>query len=264
MRKVVILLLILTGSAISAHEFWLEPQRFHLHKGETLTLKFLVGQDFAGVNWKGNRSSVQRLTLYYNGIQDDLEPLIPDSLGGDSLNLQFFDEGTAMIAYQSANKSITLPPNQFLEYLKEDGLDSAVRYREEHQETDSSGRELYQRCAKTIFQVGSLKNDAYQHICGLPAEFVPLSNPYTLKKGDSMAFKILSAGMPAVGKKVNTWHRINGKTTRTELLSDINGIVRFPVTLAGKWMVSNVTMERLENTENADWQSFWASLTWGY
>jgi uncharacterized GH25 family protein len=264
MKKIVLLLFLLTASAITAHEFWLEPQRFYLHKGEMLTLKFLVGEDFTGVNWKGNRSSVERLTLFYNGIQDDLGPLIPDTLGGDSLSLQFFDEGTAMIAYQSTNKSITLPPDQFLEYLKEDGLDNAIRFREEHQESDSSGKELYQRCAKTIFQVGASKTEAYREVCGLPTELVPLSNPYHLKKGDSIAIKLLAGGTPVAGKKINTWHRLNGKTTRTELHSDNEGIVKFPVSLVGKWMVSSVTMERLENNENADWQSFWATLTWGY
>ncbi len=264
MKRLAIILLLLTATAISAHEFWLEPRQFHLRKGETLTLRFLVGEDFIGENWKGNRSSVQHLKLYYNQIQDDLIPLVPDSLAGDSLNLQFFDEGTAMIAYQSVNRFISLEPDKFLEYLKEDGLDNAIQYREEHHETDSMGRELYQRCAKTIFQVGTLKDDSYGKYCGLPSEFVPLVNPYALTKGQYMSIRILAGGKPAAGLKVKTWHRVNGKTTRNELLSDAEGIVRFPVSLNGKWMVSNVVMERLENNEKADWQSYWASLTWGY
>jgi uncharacterized GH25 family protein len=264
MKKIAIMLLFLAGTAISAHEFWLEPQHFHLHKGETLTLKFLVGEDFNGENWKGNRSSVEKLQLFYNEIQDNLTQLIPDSLKGDSLNLQFFDEGTALIAYQSTNKSITLEPSKFLEYLKEDGLDNAIRYRDEHQETDSSGRELYQRCAKTIFQVGNKTDQSFGQVCGLPSEFIPLTNPYSLKAGDEMAVKILVEGKPADGLMIKTWHRVNGKTTKKDLLTDSNGVVRFPVSLTGKWMVSNVRMVRLESNATADWQSFWASLTWGY
>jgi hypothetical protein len=92
----------------------------------------LSGEDFSGENWKGNRSSVEKLKLYYNEIQDDLTTLLPDSVGGDSLKLQFFDEGTAMIGYQSANKFINLDSTQFLEYLKEDGIKNAIDYREEH------------------------------------------------------------------------------------------------------------------------------------
>jgi uncharacterized GH25 family protein len=264
MKKLAITLLFLAGTAISAHEFWLEPQHFYLQKGETLTLKFLVGEDFEGENWKGNRSSVESLKLYYNDIVDNLEPLIPDSLGGDSLNLQFFDEGTAMIAYHSTNKSITLKPAKFLEYLEEDGIENAIQYRQEHEETDSAGRELYQRCAKTIFQVGAKNDHSYDRVCGLPTEFVPLSNPYSLKKGEQMLVKILIEGKPASGLKIKTWHRLNGKTTKNELVSDSSGIIQFPVSRSGKWMVSNVTMKRLENNEKADWQSFWASLTWGY
>jgi uncharacterized GH25 family protein len=264
MKKMTITLLFLAGTAISAHEFWLEPQHFYLQKGETLTLKFLVGEDFSGENWKGNRSSVESLKLYYNDIVDDLSPLVPDSLSGDSLNLQFFDEGTAMIAYQSTNKSITLEPAKFLDYLKEDGIDNAIQYRREHQETDAAGREFYMRCAKTIFQVGSKTDHSYKKVCGLPTELVAVSNPYGLKEGDQMIVKILVAGKPAPGLKIKTWHRVNGKTEKNDLVSDNNGVVKFPVSLIGKWMVSNVSMKRLENNEKADWQSFWASLTWGY
>lgn len=264
MKKFAFLLIFLLGTAISAHEFWLEPQRFHLNKGETLKLKFLVGEDFTGENWKGNRSSVQSLKLYYNGITDHLEALIPDSLSGDSLKLQFFDEGTAMIAYQSTNKSITLAPDKFLEYLKEDGLYNAISYRESHQENDSSGRELYQRCAKTIFQVGTSTDGSFKHVCGLPTELIPVTNPYTLKKGQDMVVKILVEGKPTEGLKIRTWYRENGKTVKNDLVSDVDGMVRFPLSLSGKWMVSNVTMIRLENNSSADWQSYWASLTWGY
>jgi uncharacterized GH25 family protein len=264
MKKITITLLLLTFTAISAHEFWLEPQHFRLRKGENLTLKFLVGEDFDGQNWKGNRSSVEKLKLFYNGIQDDLTPLVSDSLLGDSLKLQFFDEGTALIAYQSTNKSITLEPEKFLEYLKEDGLTNAIQYRDEHHETDSSGRELYQRCAKTIFQVGGKNDNAYSKICGFPLELVPLQNPYSLKEGEKIKVKILAAGKPGAGYLIKTWHRVNGKTTKNELISDSSGIISFPVTLTGKWMVSNVKMDRIDNQPDADWQSFWASLTWGY
>jgi len=126
------------------------------------------------------------------------------------------------------------------------------------------GREFYQRCAKTIFQVGARTDDSYKKTYGFPTEFVPLDNPYTLKKGESFRMKILVDGEPASGLLVKTWHRTNGKTEKTELLSDQDGIVRFPVSLIGKWMVSNVRMVRLENNPEAEWQSFWASLTWGY
>ena len=264
MKRTIITLLLLIGTAISAHEFWLQPQRFYLHKGETLTLKFLVGEDFSGENWKGNRSSVEKLKLFYNEIQDDLTTLLPDSVGSDSLKLQFYDEGTAMIGYQSANKFVNLDSTQFLEYLKEDGIKNAVAYREEHHETGMPGRELYQRVAKTIFQVGDRTDDSYKKTYGFPTEFVPLDNPYALKKGESFRIRILVDGVPASGLLVKTWHRTNGKTVKSELLSDQDGIVKFPVSQIGKWMVSNVRMVRIDNNPEADWQSFWASLTWGY
>ncbi len=264
MKRLVISLLLLLGSALSAHEFWLEPQNFHLKKGESLTLKFLVGDDFTGENWKGSRGSVEKLQLYYNEIRDDLVQLLPDSTGGDSLKLQFFDEGTAVIGYQSTNKFINLDAAKFLDYLKEDGLTNAIAYREEHHETDSSGREKYLRCAKTIFQVGNKMDNSFREVYGFPTEFIPLSNPYVLKKGEILRIKVLVNGDPTAGLLVKTWHRVNGKTEKSELHSDGEGIISIPVTRVGKWMLSNVRMDRIESDSDAEWQSYWATLTWGY
>jgi uncharacterized GH25 family protein len=126
------------------------------------------------------------------------------------------------------------------------------------------GRELYQRCAKTIFQVGDKRDDSFKKTYGFATEFVPLENPYSLKKGESLRVRILVDGAPAGGFTVKTWHRTNGKTRKAELVSDQDGIVRFPVGQIGKWMISNVRMVRLDDNPEADWQSFWASLTWGY
>lgn len=264
MKRIVISLLLLFGTALSAHEFWLEPQHFYLKKGESLTLKFLVGENFEGENWKGNHGSVEKLNLFYNGIQDDLVQLLPDSTVGDSLKLQFFDEGTAVIGYLSTNKFIILDSAKFLEYLKEDGITNAIAYRQEHHETDSSGREFYKRCAKTILQVGNKMDNSFSQVYGFPTEFIPLTNPYQLKNGESLSVKVLVNGIPAAGMLVKAWHRFNGKTEITDLHTDEKGIVSMPVSLSGKWMLSNVRMERIKPGEQADWQSFWASLTWGY
>jgi hypothetical protein len=41
-------------------------------------------------------------------------------------------------------------------------LTNAIEYREAHGENDSTGKEYYQRCVKTIFQVGVKHDDSYK------------------------------------------------------------------------------------------------------
>ncbi len=263
-KKTIILLLLIVCTSLGAHEFWLEPQKFFLNKGENLRMNFRVGENFQGDNWTGTQASVQSLRLFYGNIEDDLHQLIPDSLSGDSLNLQFYDEGSGLISYQSSNKHIELEPSRFREYLEEDGLKEAIAYRNEHGENDSVGRENYQRCAKTLFQVGSVKDDVYKRPCSLPLEFIPLQHPYGLKKDQLLTFSLLYDKNPLAGATVKLWHRVNGKTEMKELVTDSSGVVELPIKLFGKYLLSSVHMKRVDNEENADWQSYWASFTWGY
>jgi uncharacterized GH25 family protein len=264
MKKVLVLLALIIGSSLGAHEFWLEPRKFVLSRGEHVILKFNVGENFEGVNWRGNASSVKSLKLFYANIEDDLQSLITNETEGDSLSLQFYDEGTALVAYQSTNKHIELAPDKFLEYLKEDGLANAIEYREKNGETDTVGRENYMRCAKTLFQIGLTKDEVHKKYCSLPLEFVPLQHPYLLRRDQSLEFRLLFKARPLAGATVKVWHRLNNKTQKFECTTNADGIVEVPTSLAGKFMISSVKMERVENEPDAQWQSYWATFTWGY
>jgi uncharacterized GH25 family protein len=248
---------------LNGHEFWLYPQRFQLSTGQAVRLRFQVGEDFQGENWTGNRASVTQLKLFWKQYDDDLRTLVSDTFPGDSLTLQFFDEGTVMVAFESTDKFIQLDPAAFNAYLEEDGITHAIAYRREHQETDSAGREFYRRSVKTIFQVGAARDNIHQKATGLPVDIIPLAHPYSLKKGDQLPVKVLFKGEPLRNYLVRSWQRLNGKTTRTDLQTDSTGQVRIPVSLAGQWMVSTVPMERLSG-DTAQWRSYWGSLTWGY
>ena len=264
MKKLALVVTLIFTGALTAHEFWLEPHRFHFRRGDSVRLRFLVGEDFEGENWKGSQGSVENLRLHYGQVEDDLKALVPEEQQGDSLTLQFFDEGTALVAYESTNKHIEIEPAKFHEYLKEDGLLNALEYRLQHGEADSAGREHYKRCAKTLFQVGSTKDNVYSKQCGMPLEFIALQHPYSIKNGQSLKFRLLYKGQPDSGALVKIWHRINGKTEKEEMHTNGKGEVAFIMTNAGKYLISAVRMERIENEANADWQSIWASYNFGF
>lgn len=105
MRKFLLVLLVLLPAGIlTAHEFWIQPDRFIYEAGETINLRFWVGENFEGGNWKGNRQSAERIEIQQNKLDD----LLTSNLGeneGDSLEVSLHDEGTAMILMQTNNKS---------------------------------------------------------------------------------------------------------------------------------------------------------------
>lgn len=263
-KKVFLAFIFLTIiSSLLAHEFWLSPDKYIYKRGEKINVRFLVGENFEGENWKGNKENVQSLKLYYGGVNDDLSKYISDNRG-DSLELTMLDEGTNLIAFNSTNTFIEIEAPKFHEYLLEDGLLNAIEYRKVNNETDSVGRELYQRSAKTLIQVGTKKDNTNSLATELSIDIIPLSNPYSLKPMDTLNVKIFFNEHPVSNTLVKIWHHNNGKTIKTDLTSNESGEIKFPVTTTGKWMVSIVKMIRLENDPRAQWQSYWGSLTWGY
>ena len=253
---------------LSSHEFWLNPDKFIYNRGEKINILFFVGENFEGENWKGNNEKIQSLKLYYGGVSDDLSKIISEEKG-DSIELTMLDEGTNLVAFNSTNSFIEIEATKFNEYLMEDGLYNAIEYRKRNYELDSLGREFYQRCAKTLIQVGNVKDKTFSVPTGLLVDIIPLTNPYSLKNEDSLTVKILFRNSPLANALVKIWHRENDKTGKTELVSNEKGEIKFPVSISGKWMLSIVKMERLEKDANAHpiaigWQSYWGSLTWGY
>ncbi len=255
-----ILLLVLP---VLAHEFWLQPQRYIFSSGEEINIRFKVGEGFAGDNWSGNQEKVNELKLYYNDIIDDVKLGLGKD-AGDSLQVSIFEETTAMVTFNNINSFIELEAPKFNEYLLEDGLNSAIDYRKQNNETDSMGREFYQRSVKTIVQVGSNKTDIYKKQTALPIDIIPLSHPYALINNQLLTVKILYRGEPLANTKIRTWHKLLGTVTDNSFLSDANGEISFPVITNGEWMVSCVHMIRLTDNPKAQWQSYWGSVTWGY
>ena len=264
MKKISFLLTLFSFfTLITAHEFWLNPEKFIYTRGEKINIRFYVGENFEGENWKGNNEKIQSLKLYYGGVSDDLSKNISEQ-PGDSIEMTMLDEGTNMVAFNSTNSFIEIDAEKFNEYLEEDGLGNAINYRNQNHENDSAGRELYQRCAKTLIQVGNVKDKTFSVPTGMPLDIIPLSNPYSLNNNDSVSVKIFFRNSPLNNVLVKIWHRENNKTEKTELVSNENGEIRFPVSVAGNWMISIVKMERLEKDPKAQWQSYWGNLTWGY
>lgn len=262
-RIICLLMCYLLPVFLPAHEFWLQPEKFICKRGETINIRFWLGENFQGENWGGNASRVNSLKIYMGGATDDLSPQLSNERG-DSLQLAMFDEGTAMITFNSTNAFIKLEASQFNAYLKEDGLINAIDFRQKNKLEDSPGKELYQRSVKTLIQVGSAKNDCFKQPTDLPLDIIPKANPYTLKNNQRLALKILYKKKPLANYSIKLWHRINNSTIQQNLTTDQKGEINFSVHTAGKWMVSTIRISHLDNNPQADWQSYWGSLTWGY
>ena len=263
-RKPALLFFLITFiPPLFAHEFWLNPGKFIYKRTDKINIRFLAGENFEGQNWGGNNERIRSLKIYYGGVIDDLSPVVT-TITGDSIEYTMTDEGTNLVAFHSTNSFIEMEPAKFEAYLKEDGLTNAIEYRNEHNENGCNGREFYQRCAKTLIQVGDLKDQTFKVPTFLPIDIIPLSNPYSSKDKELLRVKVFYKSSPLANALVKVWHRVRNKTVKKELTTDVNGEIVFKLSINGKWMISAVKMERLIDNPVCEWQSYWGSLTWGY
>ena len=256
-------ILFLLFTFLTSHEFWIAPDKFHYKRGEQINLRFMVGEQFVGENWTGNRSRIKSMHFYYGGVKDSCHQNFSDKQG-DSMQIALYDEGTAMITMNTVNSFIELEADKFNTYLLEDGLKEAYDDRIRNGDSSKAGREYYQRSIKTIIQVGSNRDKTYKQLTNLPIDIIPDDHPYHLSKDDNFKVRLLFMKTPMAHQLVKVWHRQNDKTSVQTVTTDENGEVKFFATPSGKWMISTVKMVKLSNDPKADWQSYWGSLTWGY
>ncbi len=270
--KTTALFLLLTTAAL-AHEFWLEAPRFRLQPGQMVNVHTFVGENFHGEPWTTKAAKIQRLVRYGPTPADstDLTPQNFTETDTFRTGFTFAQPGTHVVLLRSTNSFIELPAEQFTAYLREEGLDYALKLRQENDQMAQPGRETYRRCAKTLVQVGeatataAATDSACRRIYGLPLELVPEQNPYRLTADKALTVRVLRAGRPAFGAAVQVWQRQPGglPTTHYTTRANQNGRILLRLSGPGPYLLATVDMSAApaKLRARADWQSTWASLT---
>jgi uncharacterized GH25 family protein len=244
-----------------AHEFWLSPDKFICKPGEELKINFNVGENFNAEPWDVKLSRVEKIELHHLNNSIDLKPNVKEGMK-ENLSVTLKEEGTHLITMQTTNSFIELEADKFNEYLKEDGLDDALQYREQHGLIDKTGKESYTRFTKLLIQVGDKYDETYKKSAGFPLEIFVEKNPGNIKVGELVKFKIVFQNKPLFGAKVMVWNRYDNRTTIQPVYTLKNGIVEARISSKGPWMVSVVKMIPSQD-KSADWQSYWGSLVFG-
>ena len=263
MKKVVQFLgLILLTLVLQSHEFWLQPSKFILEVEEPFNMDIRVGEEYNGELWNYRENRIIGFYLFDEKGKNDLTKKA--KIGeGDNLRMKFDTPGLQLLALETNSAFIELEGPKFNAYLEEDGLDDALAHRSEKGLLDKKASEFYARNIKCLVQVGGVNDDTYSTVVGMPIEIMPLQNPYEIKKEGSMDFEVLFMGKPLEYALVKVWHKIGKETKMKEFRSNAEGKINVKIQDTGLWMVSSVQMVKSEKQE-ADWQSYWGSLTFGF
>lgn len=168
---------------------------------------------------------------------------------------------TVVLTSRTIPNHIDLDAAKFTEYLKHEELTPIVAWRDQHGEAGRAGSEQYSKYVKSIVRVGSGDN-GWRKETGLTIEFIPEADPYALKPGDQLPVRVLLRGRPAVDVPVEVaWLEQGVAKLETVGRTNPEGRASIPIRARGPHRLHTIHIERCSDPKAADWESFWASLT---
>jgi len=250
----------LAFSPASAHEFWIEPHDFSIDAGTEIRADIRIGQDFKGDTFPYVPS---RFTAFKS--HDRLGETDVGGVTGDlpALTLMPRSEGLNIFTYVSAGDRIRFRDwEKFAFYLEYEGLEAIPARHDARGLPRDDISELYTRCAKTLVAVGDASADS-DRATGMRLELVAGENPANLDPGASMSFTLLWEGAPLPDTQVALFQRgeDGAETARTVTRTNSDGIARFTLPASGTYLAASVHMIEAPADRDADWQSYWASLS---
>ena len=262
----VLLAILATATSLFAHDFWLVPDAFRVTPGGWIEVR---GQTSSRFPTSESAVALDRVADA-RVISTTSEEAIRDlSHSGTSLVLRNrpTQPGQRIVAVTLHPRSVRESPESFRRYLELEGAPEALeRYGREGllSRTDSVTRR-YAKYAKTFVEVGERGPRAWERIAGHPLEFVPLSDPATLRLQDTLAVRLLYRGRPLAGARLHASVAPRGGGTRLageepHLVTDENGVVRVFIHQVGIWNVRTLQIVPAEAGSGADWDAHWATM----
>ena len=264
MKKLTMFVLALVFISVShAHDFFLYPSVFRTKAGNSVKIRIHVHEMFPGEAVKWNAQRVQRFEHRFAKTMSDAKTVRPEA-DSSGVTFKLDQAGLHSFALDWAARFIDIKPDLFAKYLASEGLDHVLKLRKERGEEAKNGRERYSRYVKALINAGEGNSEALDKVVGQTIELVPLDNPYSKKVGDAIRVQLLFRGKPLVNNLISsTYAGASDKpdTYAQSARTDENGMATVRLTHPGPWLVRTVHMLPLPDNKDADWESWWASIT---
>jgi ketosteroid isomerase-like protein len=262
----------LTAGILSAHDFWIVPDAFHVAAGGTLEIRGQTSTRFPTSLSAVTPERVAEARLI--GAASD-ERLTELSTSGKSLLIRHrpTTAGQRIVAVALVQRSARTTPERLKRYIALEGAPAlADRYEREgvYPKTDSV-TQISAKFAKTIVEVGRGGSRAFDKAVGHALELVPVNDPSALHAGDTLVVRLLYNGQPVAGAHLHAAAAPQGITATSDsaqaaaapAAKDISvetgpsGIARVVVGEPGLW---NVRTLHAAPASGGSWEVFFATL----
>ena len=261
----VALLWVLTAPALLAHNFWIETSTFTPAPGQRLSVRLRVGQELQGDPVPRDPALIKRFVAVGPAGGETPVPGVPNT---EPAGFEVFPApGLYTLVYDSTRYPIALDAVKFETYLKEEGLEAVSAARVRQGKSAAGAKEVFSRCAKALLAVGGGTGGnggaGFDRVFGQRLELVAEKNPYALAGGGELPVRLLYEGKPLAGALVMALQRglAGAPATKVTARTDARGRATLKLDRPGFWLVKAVHMIPAPADSGADWESFWASLT---
>lgn len=253
-----LLLGLLASPALQAHNFWIEPSAFAPAPGQRVALRLRVGQELQGDPVPRDPGLMKRFVAVGPAGAEMPVPGVPNT---DPAGFEAFSApGLYTVVYDSGRSAVELEAAKFEDYLKQEGLEAVSSLRARRGQSAAGAKEVFSRCAKALIAVGDGSGPGFDRVFGQRLELVAEKNPYALANGGELPVRLLYEGKPLAGALVMALQR--GRPGAVSAVrSDARGRATLKLDRPGFWLVKAVHMIPAPRDAGADWESFWAALT---
>ncbi len=241
----------------TAHDFWIEPLNFRPKTGEKVPLPLRVGQHFKG----DTVLYVPESFLRYVVAGADGEQPVTGQRGDDPAGSFTAGTGLHVVGLHTKTFEVTFDSlTEFEKYLVSEGLERNLALAGKRWRLRSGVLEIYSRCAKSFIRAGNTAAAWADHVFGFPLELVAESDPFASGPERTLRVQLLYRGKPLESALIVAFNKTN-PSDKVNARTDKNGRVTLALTRSGTWLVTSVHMIPAPLLSRADWESFWASLT---
>ncbi len=248
------------GSAI-AHEFWIEPKKYKLSKGDILSASLFVGQDFSGYENPYLEDHFVRFEVLSRDDKQRVNGRIGDR---PALNLIPQHDGLNVIIYQSTPSFLTYNNfEKFINFTEEKGFAEIPKQHVFNNLPKEGFAERYTRYSKSYVSV--LNSKGSDKFSGMRLEWVLQNKDLLTNKVKGLSFMLYYEGNSYPNSLVTVFAKNNkGEVQKSISKTDDNGIFQIMPNSNMSYLIDSVVIQKIEsssNTEGAIWESLWASAT---
>jgi uncharacterized GH25 family protein len=252
-----VMLAVLSGPPIVAHDMWIEPTAFHPAVGSVVGVRLRVGEHFVGDPIPRDPKLIEE---FVSIDRTSRTPIVGRDGSDPAGFIRIVTPDLLIVGYRSRPTPVVLAAEKFNQYLEEEGLEHVARTRAARNETLAPAREVFSRFAKSLVGgAGGPGRAGGDRAIGFTLELIAERSPWTLAPGSPLSLRLLYEGRPLSGAQVVAISRSHSDARRTAR-TDANGRVKLGLPHDGAWLIKAVHMVPAKASD-ADWASYWASLT---